>query len=59
MLALLIHHDLQETLSVLQDLEEHLLESHSDFNRDVSKWPNEYEKIFEETSAVDYDREGM
>ncbi len=51
--------DLQETLSELQDLEEHLLESHGDFNRDMHKWTSEYEKIFGETSAVDYDREGM
>lgn len=51
--------DLQETLAELQDLEEQLLESHADFIRDNHKINNEYEKIFEETLVVDYDREGI
>jgi kinesin family protein 2/24 len=49
--------DLQETLAELQDMEEQVLESHGDLIRDNHKWMTEYEKIYEETIKVDYDRE--
>lgn len=53
-----VMNDLQETLAELQDMEEQVLESHSDLIRDNNKWAQEYEKIFEETlKVVDYDRE--
>lgn len=51
--------DLQETLAELNDLEEQVLESHADLIRDNHKWTNDYEKLFEETLVVDYDREGI
>jgi len=50
--------DLQETLAELQDMEEQVLETHGDCIRDTNKWQNDFEKIFEVTLAVDYDREG-
>ncbi len=50
--------DLQETLAELQDLEEQVLESHADMIRDGPKRVSEFEKLFEETLVVDYDREG-
>lgn len=50
--------DLQETLAELQDMEEQVLETHTDLIRDNHRWMTEYEKIYEETiKVVDYDRE--
>lgn len=50
--------DLQETLAELQDMEEQVLETHSDLIRDNNRWMKEYEKIYEDTiKVVDYDRE--